>query len=161
VSRTLNLVAKWCDGRVPAPADEGDAEHAVAAAAAATTDTVAHAMATLRPHDALAAILDLASTVNRYLDTQAPWKTAKQPDGEARVRTSLATACQGLRALALLLAAFLPNAAQGIAERLGVPDLLAGARLPDAAQAWGALAPGTRIDKGAALFPRIELRTED
>ncbi len=160
VSRTLNLVAKWCEGRVPAPADEGDAEHAVAAAAVATTDAVAHAMAGLRPHDALAAILDLASTVNRYLDTQAPWKAAKQPDGEARMRTSLATACQGLRALALLLAAFLPNAAQGIAERLGVPDLLAGARLPDDAQAWGALAPGTRIDKGAALFPRIELRTE-
>jgi methionyl-tRNA synthetase len=160
VSRTLNLVAKWCEGRVPVPGTEGDAEHAVAAAAAGTTDAVAAAMSALRPHDALAAIIDFASTVNRYLDTQAPWKAAKQPGGEALVRTSLATACRALRTLALLLGAFLPEAAQGIAERLGVPDLLAGTRLPDAARAWGALAPGTPIDKGSPLFPRIETRME-
>jgi methionyl-tRNA synthetase len=161
VSRTLNLVAKWCEGRVPAPDADGDAERGVAAAAVEATNAVTEAMAALHPHDALAAIVEFASTVNRYLDAQAPWKAAKEPGGEARVRTSLATACQGLRTLALLLAAFLPNAAQGIAERLGVPDLLAGARLPDDARAWGALAPGTPIDTGASLFPRIEPRTQD
>ena len=160
VSRALNLVTKWCDGRVPAPDAEGADERAVAAAAVAATDAVTEAMAALRPHDALAAIVEFASTVNRYLDAQAPWKAAKQPGGEALVRTSLATACQGLRTISLLLAAFLPNAAQGIAERLGVPALLADAQLPDDARAWGALAPGTPVDKGAALFPRIEAPAE-
>src|SRR5690606_20044345 len=156
VSRTLNLVGKLCDGAVPAPEPPGAAERAVAAAAARATDAVGEHLAALRLHEAVAAVVGLASEVNRYLDAAAPWKAAKEPGGEARVRTSLYTACQGLRAIALLLAPFLPASAAAIAERLGVPRLLAEARLPDDARTWDALAPGTPVTKGAALFPRLE-----
>jgi methionyl-tRNA synthetase len=160
VSRTLNLVAKWCDGRVPAPVAPGAAEAAVAAAAARATEDVAVALDAVRPHDALAALLALASEVNRYLDGQAPWKAAKEPGGEPRLHTSLATACEGLRVLALLLGAFLPRAARGIAERIGTPDLLERARLP-ADAAWGGLAAGTPVASGPPLFPRIEKPAEE
>jgi methionyl-tRNA synthetase len=156
VSRTLNLTAQLTGGAVPEAPPPGEAERAVAAAAARAADAVEAAMAELRLHEALAAIVALASEVNRYLDAKAPWKATKQPGGEARVRASLATACEALRVLALLLAPFLPAAAQALAERLGLPELLRGARLPDDARAFGRLRPGTPTRKGAALFPRLE-----
>ena len=56
---------------------------------------------------------------------------------------------------ALLVAPFLPETAPRILERLGIPDALEGARLPDDAR-WGGLRPGTPTTKGPALFPRID-----
>jgi methionyl-tRNA synthetase len=158
VSRSLNLVAKLCDGAVPEPEAPGTAEQEVAASAARTAEAVAAQLDSLRPHEALAAVLSFASDLNRYLDAQAPWKAAKEPGGAGRVRTSLHTSCEGLLVLALLLGAFLRETATQIAERLGVRDLLDRARLPDDALAWGRLAPGTPTVRGTPLFPRLELR---
>jgi methionyl-tRNA synthetase len=156
VSRTLNLVSKWCDGAVPTPAAVGDAERAVAAGAARAWDAVSAALAELRLHEALAAVFAFSSEVNRYLDAQAPWKAAREPGGLAVVHTSLATACEALRVIALLLAALLPETAQGIASRLGAPDAIARAREPGDARAWGRLPAGTRVEMGSPLFPRVE-----
>ena len=50
----------------------------------------------------------------------------------------------------------LPETAPVILQRLGIPEALAAARLPDDAARWGVLAPGTATSKGAPLFPRIE-----
>jgi methionyl-tRNA synthetase len=61
-----------------------------------------------------------------------------------------------LRSVALLLAPFTPDASREILERLGLPDALETARLPDDARSWSAPAPGTPTTKGASLFPRVE-----
>ena len=63
----------------------------------------------------------------------------------------------GRYGVALLLAPFLPETAPLVLERLGLPDGLAKARLPDDAARFGQLAPGTATCKGAPLFPRREL----
>jgi methionyl-tRNA synthetase len=160
VSRTLNLVEKLCGGAVPAPAAEGEAERGVAAAADRAAAAVDAAMADLRFHEAIAAILAFSSDVNRYLDGLAPWKAAKQPGGEAVVATSLATTCRALRSIAVLLAPFLPQTAQEIAGRLGLPDLLRDARLPSGAALAAEPKTGTRIARGGPLFPRAELPAE-
>jgi methionyl-tRNA synthetase len=160
VSRTLNLVEKYCGGAVPALANEGEAERGVAAAAERAAAACEAAMADLRFHEATAAIFAFSSDVNRYLDGQAPWKAAKQPGGEAVVATSLATTCRALRSIAVLLAPFLPDTAQEVAQRIGLPDLLQGARLPADAALLAQPAEGTRIARGTALFPRAELAAE-
>jgi methionyl-tRNA synthetase len=110
-------------------------------------------MAELRFHEALTAIFGFSDAVNRRLDADAPWKAAKQPGGEARVRSSLYAACNGLRQLSLLLSPFLPAAAAEIARRLGLPGEPAGARWGDL---WPPLAPGGAVRKGEPLFPRLE-----
>jgi methionyl-tRNA synthetase len=153
LSRTLNLVEKFCGARVPEPALRGDAEARLAEAAPAAIADVEAAMAELRFHDALAAIIAFGVKVNQYVDGQAPWKAAKQPDGDAILRTSLYHACESLRQIALLLSPFLPGTAQEILARLGQPSALAGARIE---QVLGpALAPGTPTAKGTPLFPRL------
>jgi methionyl-tRNA synthetase len=141
VSRTLNLVEKLCGGVVPEPGERGAAEREVLAAGERARRDVAAAMQELRFHEALGAVIRFSSEVNRYVDAEAPWKAAKQPDGGPRVARSLATACSAIGALASLLGPFLPVAAQRIAERVGPP--------------------GSRVQKGEPLFPRLELRTGD
>ena len=153
LSRTLNLVEKYCDAKVPEPTLRGEAETRLAEAAPAAAREVEAAMAELRFHDALAAIVAFAVRVNQYVDGHAPWKAAKQPDGAPIVRTSLYHACESLRQIALLLSPFLPGAAQEILTRLGLPGAFEGARI---AHVRGpALAPGTPIAKGSPLFPRL------
>jgi methionyl-tRNA synthetase len=152
LSRTLNLVEKLCGGAVPEPADEEPRER-LDQQARALADKIEREMAELRFHEALTAIVAFSDAVNRHLDADAPWKAAKQPGGEALVRSSLYAACHGLRQLSVLLAPFLPAAAAEIALRLGLPGALADARWPDL---WEPLAPGGRVHKGEPLFPRLE-----
>ena len=74
--------------------------------------------------------------------------------------TTLYTSCEALRVTALLLSAFLPETATEILARLGIPDALQTARLPEDAGRWGVLEPGTATSQGASLFPRAEVPEE-
>jgi methionyl-tRNA synthetase len=158
VSRTLDMTARYCGGSVPEPGPDGAAEQAVAGAAARAAERVDDCLRRNEFHRALETVVGLGDAVNRYLEEQAPWKLAKRGDAEGRraLATTLYTSCEALRALALLVAPFLPETSPRILERLGIPGALAAARLPDDAARWGMLAPGTQTVRGAALFPRIE-----
>src|SRR5438067_3687711 len=102
-------------------------------------------------HRALTAIWEFVAVVNRYVDASAPWELRKDPAKQPRLNTVLYTLAESLRCLGIVLAPFLPEAAAKIRAALsetGAP------KLGDAA--WGALKPGTRVQKIAALFPRVE-----
>jgi methionyl-tRNA synthetase len=157
VSRTLQMTARYAEGRVPRPEPPEEPEQELAEAAARTARTVDRGVRALELHRALEAVFGFVGGVNRYLDARAPWKAAKQASGQGIVRTSLYSSCEALRIVALLLAAFLPATATKIAEQLGVPDLLEKARLPEDALTWGRLPAGSPTVKGAALFPRVEV----
>jgi methionyl-tRNA synthetase len=154
VSRTLNMTARFAEGRVPAPAAGGDGalEREVRDACAEAVDAVDQHMDALEPHRALEAIFRAVDATNRYLEQREPWKAAKD-DRAATVPTTLYTCCEALRVTALLLAPFLPEASAAILARLGAEGALESARLPGDA-AWGQIAVGSATTKGDALFPR-------
>jgi methionyl-tRNA synthetase len=162
VSRTLNMTGRFCGGTVPRAGEPGAQEQVVIAASAEATTKVDEHLLRNEFHRALEAILAFTGEVNRYLEERAPWKVAKEKgEGwEEHVQQTLYTSCEALRIAALLLAPFLPDTAPKILERLGRPEALAGARLPDDA-AWGGLDAGSPVSKGAPLFPRIELEEAD
>ena len=62
---------------------------------------------------------------------------------------------ESLRIVALLASPLIPNASAELWRRLGLAGRPEDARLPEAA-AWGGLPAGSRLDKGAPLFPRRE-----
>src|SRR5262249_44613388 len=99
---------------------------------------------------ALAAIWEFLGVVNRYVDASAPWTLAKDPAKRERLDTVLYTLAESLRVTAILIDAFLPEAAAKIRAAVGA----APARLSDLT--WGGLAAGTPIQKVSALFPRVE-----
>ena len=161
VSRTLNMTARYAGWRGPQGGRAGRSR-------ARNPGGRARSGRARRPtsirgyefHRALEAIFEFLDRVNRYLETRAPWKAAKDPANADQVATTLYTSCEALRVIALLLAAFMPETARRSSRRLGIPDTLQTARLPDDARRWGVLEPGTATTKGAALFPRIEVPEE-
>ena len=160
VSRTLNMTARYTDGRVPEPGPIGDDEAAVRAAAEGAARGVAEHMSEFEPHRALEALFRLVDAANVYVDQREPWKAAKDPAREAELRTTLYTCCQALRSIALLLGPFLPEAAAKMQRRIGL-SADDDRTLPAAAAAWDGLPPGTATTKGDALFPRLELAQDD
>jgi methionyl-tRNA synthetase len=162
VSRTLNMTARFANGRVPeAPAAaEAALEASVREACAEAVTAVDRHIEAMEVHRALEAIFRAVDATNQYLERREPWKAAKDPSRAATVPVTLYTCCEALRIMALLLAPFLPRTGQEILSRLGLPDALAGATLPDAAT-WGGIAPGASTTKGASLFPRVELPETD
>ena len=55
----------------------------------------------------------------------------------------------------LLASPVIPNASAELWRRLGLEGAPEEQRLPDAA-GWGRLPAGSRLEKGAPLFPRLE-----
>jgi methionyl-tRNA synthetase len=84
-------------------------------------------------------------------------KETDNPESMELLDKTLYTICEMLRVIALLLAAFLPETASRILERLGLADVLEKAVLPQDAQAWGGLPAGNQTQTGDPLFPRLEM----
>jgi methionyl-tRNA synthetase len=99
-------------------------------------------------HLALEAIWRVVGEANRYVDEQAPWALSRSDP--ARMRTVLYTLAETLRHLAVLVQPFVPDAARKLLDQLAVPQ---GAR--DFAALAEPLAPGSRLPKPEAIFPRF------
>ena len=67
--------------------------------------------------------------LNRYVEEQAPWQLAKDPERAADLDRVLRTLAEGLRVVTVLLSPWIPGAAEKLLAALGTPDLgLEGAR---------------------------------
>jgi methionyl-tRNA synthetase len=153
VSRATTMVVNFARGVTPKPGAESVQESEVRAALEKARAEVDAAMEEFAFQRALIAIWEFVAAVNRYVDATAPWVLAKDAARRERLDTVLYTLAEALRCLSVLLAAFLPQTTERIREVLG----LAGTPIRLADLAWGAMKPGTKIQKAAALFPRIQV----
>ncbi|MBN9225188.1 MAG: methionine--tRNA ligase [Microbacterium sp. SCN 70-27] len=154
-SRTTAMIERYFEGIVPPAAayTEGDLgiQRIVADAAAAADQ----AMERFRPDEAIAAIWTIVDALNGYITENEPWALAKDDAERARLGTVLYTASEGLRALAVLLSPFMPEATAKLWVALGHAGRLQDEPIRDAGQ-WGVLVPGTSVNGLAPLFPRVE-----
>ncbi|SPE51635.1 Methionine--tRNA ligase [Verrucomicrobia bacterium] len=146
INRSLSMLARYRQGRVPARSDElaPEAEKVIA-------ETRAN-LESNRLQAALHSIWSLVTRANQYVDHTAPFKLAKDPAQAARLDEVLYNLAEVCRILAVLLWPFLPGTAVKIYGQLGLagtPNRFADAR-------WGGLAPGAVINTPAPLFPRRE-----
>ncbi len=156
LNRTLPLVARDFDGRLPAPGPDEGTDPGLKTLAAATADAVYEHIGRLNFSQALAEIWRVLGAANKYIDEEAPW-TAVKRGRTARAGTILYNTLEALRIATILLSPVLPTATQRVWEQLAVPQPLGAQRLSDA-QRWGGLLPGLRVNPGAPVFPRIEPR---
>ncbi len=125
-SRTIAMLTRYRDGAVP----QGEPD----AALAADFDGLAERVAALVDRAELTQALDAAwapvRRLNRYVEEQAPWQLAKDPERAEDLDRVLRTLADGLRVTMVLLAPWLPATARKLLGALGTDDLsLAGARL--------------------------------
>ncbi len=92
--------------------------------------------------------------LNAYVDKSTPWQVAKSGDADA-LSNILYTLREGLRIVAVYVYPFMPGAAANIWRQIGVEKSIEGCRFDDEIK-WGKESGGVKVDKGAALFPRIE-----
>ncbi|HTN25996.1 MAG TPA: methionine--tRNA ligase [Solirubrobacteraceae bacterium] len=142
-SRITAMVVRYRDGVVPEV--ELDPE------LAAEIDTAApEVCALLDAADlsaALEAIWQRVRHCNRYVETQAPWTLAKDPDRAGELDRVLASLAEALRVIAVLLQPWLPESSDKLLAALAAPEVdLDGARM----QA-GRLGTISRLDP---LFPK-------
>ena len=99
---------------------------------------------------------DLIRDANSYIEDRQPWALHKagDTDGDRRGARRLPRGAAHRRAPRV--AGDPARAPRELWRRLGLPGTPEEQRLPDAA-AWGSAAPaGNRLEKGAALFPRLD-----
>ena len=154
--RSLSMIAKNCEGRVPQPGALSEADEALVAAADALLAKSRAALADPAPHVALSAIWTVIADANRYFASQEPW-ALKKTDPE-RMATVLYVTIEAVRSFAILAQPFMPGAAGKLLDLLAVP---AGSRDFAALAEGGRLVPGTALPAPQAVFPRfVEPTTE-
>jgi methionyl-tRNA synthetase len=124
-NRTLSMVGRYRDGTVPAV----DVDRALAGDFDRLAEHVAQRMDRVELTPALDDIWQRVRRLNRYVEEQAPWQLARDPERAADLDRVLSTLAEGLRVVAVLLAPWIPGAAEKLLDALGTPDIsLAGAR---------------------------------
>jgi methionyl-tRNA synthetase len=148
LSRVATVVAKKCGGIGPAPA----ADSPLAAAAATAYDNTLSIWLDLQPSRALEATWSLIRATNAYLEANEPWKAESGP----AVDRVMGDALEALRIVAILASPAIPDTAQEVWRRIGMPGLVTDQRLPASAE-WGGYPAGFTVEKGEPLFPRRQI----
>jgi len=107
-------------------------------------------------HKALAAVIELVTKANEYVQAMQPWALAKDPGKRARLGTVLYNALEAARISALLMAPFTPTASQKMWDALVPGGGPVESVRVDQAGRWGGLAPGASLPKACIVFPKIE-----
>jgi methionyl-tRNA synthetase len=145
--RTLSMIAKACEGRVPADGPATEADSALLTEVSAMLPEARAAHAAVRPDLALDAIWARVSAVNGYLNENAPWALRKSAPERADI--VLYHAAEAIRRIALLVQPAMPASAARLLDQLGVaPDARSFASLESR------LVSGTALPPPQGLFPR-------
>jgi methionyl-tRNA synthetase len=124
-SRSLSMVARYRDGRVP----DVELDGALAGDFNGLAERVARLLDGAEITAALDEVWQRVRRLNRYVQEQTPWELAKSEDRAADLDRVLASLLEGLRVVTVLLAPYIPEAAEKLLAALGAPSLeVSGAR---------------------------------
>jgi len=148
VSRALSMVDRYRGGVVPR--DPTNFATPLERDARAALERYTRAMDALALADGAAAMMELATRANRYVEETAPWALAKAGRA-AELDTALANLVRTVARLAVLAQPFLPERAAAVWGLLDTGRALDAVRLDD----LGALpVEGLRVHKPPPLFPK-------
>ena len=148
VSRTTAMIARYRDGML------ARSENELADDVARLGPSVASRLDVYDLTGALEEVWMLVRALNRYVEQRKPWELAKDDALADELDRVLYTLADGLRAVAIALAAYLPATAPRILAALGQPAELDWRNVTP-----NGTVPARGIEAAAPLFPRVELPT--
>jgi methionyl-tRNA synthetase len=146
LSRTTAMVAQYREGSLR----RGEADAPLDLKALG--DDVAERLDRFDVTGALDAVWEGVRALNQYVTAEAPWQLAKDDTNASRLDGVLYNLVDGLTALAVALAPFLPETAPRVLAALNQSDDLAWDRVRN-----GVADEVDGIEAAKPLFPRIEL----
>ncbi|MCM2397735.1 methionine--tRNA ligase [Rhizobium sp. S95] len=148
-SRSLSMIVKNCDAKIPEPGELTDADKAMLATADAMIATCREEMSRLAIHKIVATIIGTVNEADRYFAAQEPWVLRKTDT--ARMATVLYVTAEVVRQIAILFQPIMPASSAKLLDLVAVPeDKRSFAFLGEA----GRLTPGTVLDAPTPVFPR-------
>ena len=141
-SRTLNMLGRYCDGRVPAVATDERLRAQFAGLFARVDELLARAEISA----ALEEIWQHVRRLNRYVEENAPWALARDPAARERLTEVLASLAEGLRAVTVALLPYMPLRTAVLLDALGAGE--------HTERTFGASGWGRPVSAIAPLFPR-------
>lgn len=156
VQRTLSMIVKNCDGKVPSHGQFNAEDSALLTMARETALNVAREkIDAFKYHEYLQETWRVIDAANGYIDSQAPW-ALKKTDFE-RMETVLYVLAEVIRCVGIQIQAIMPDSAAKILEQVSVP---AGQRQFTHLSEDYALKSGTDLPKPEGVFPRLQLEEE-
>src|SRR5688572_8282725 len=165
-SRTLTMIARYCDSRIPSP-QIPEEKLLLAKRSGVDTDetTVAGFMETARDQfllhlenlafsRALEAAWSIVARVDKMITDAKPWDLAQDENQRQTLGAVLYRAAESLRWLSVLLYPVMPEASRAMWKQLGldgVPD-----KIDPSTLKWGELPEGTAIGDVQPVFPRLD-----
>ena len=158
LSRSLSMAEKYFGGIVPAPGEKNaEQDEPVLSLAAALPGKLEELMNGMRLADALTLIFEYTGALNKYIDVTMPWALAKDEANRTRLATVIYNLLEGLRIVGVALKCFLPDTAEKMRTQLNVSEEQF---TWESILSYGGMCPGEELKKGAALFPRIDVKKE-
>ncbi len=155
-SRSLSMIVKNCDGRIPECGPLTDEDRALLAQADSLLASTREDMGKQLIHRALASIISVVSESDRYFAGQEPWALKKTDP--ARMATVLYVTAEVVRQIGILLQPFMPESAGKLLDLIAIPaDKRHFAALGDA----GRLVAGTPLEAPKPVFPRYVAPTAE
>ncbi|MDE2333362.1 MAG: methionine--tRNA ligase [Rhodospirillales bacterium] len=146
--RSLSLVARHCEGRMPSRGAATEDDATLLALAEALPLRLRTALGRQAMGEALEATWQVVRAANAYIDRQAPWTLAKTD--RARMAAVLRVLADVLRALATVLQPFMPGSMARMLDQLGVaPDQR------DLADLANPVPDATVLPAPSPVFPRF------
>ncbi|MEZ2219559.1 methionine--tRNA ligase [Rhizobium sp. RCC_161_2] len=148
-SRSLSMIVKNCDGKIPECGELTEEDKALLAQADALLASTREDMGKQALHRALASIIAVVSESDRYFAGQEPWALKKTDP--ARMATVLYVTADVVRQIGILLQPFMPDSSTKLLDLIAIPsDKRDFAALGEA----GHLVPGTPLEAPKPIFPR-------
>lgn len=148
--RSLSMIARNCDARVPTPSAYRIEDDDLLASANELLDKCRAAIDGQQIHLALAAIWSVIGDTNRYFAAAAPWEL-KKSDPE-RMATVLYVTAEVVRIAAILVQPVTPTAGARLLDLLGIPE----DQRSFEALAAAPIKAGSVLPAPQAVFPRVD-----
>jgi methionyl-tRNA synthetase len=145
LSRITTLINKNFSGKIPNPGNLDFSEMKIKKDSISLCLSFDVSMKSMRLNEAIELVMRFISSVNKYMEQNAPWKLVKEDKDTAG--KILYTAGEALRISALLLSPIMPKKTKDILDILNAFD---------SKEKWGGLKPGAKIKDHNPLFPRIK-----
>ena len=153
--RSLSMINKNCEGRVPELGALTEADRAMMTEVTEALHAAQDAMDQQLIHEATGAIIAALSSANNYFAAQEPWALKKTDP--VRMATVLYVTADTVRRLAIPMQAFVPASAARLLDQLAVPD---DQRSLQAALQANSLLTNSELPAPQGVFARLEKPAE-
>jgi methionyl-tRNA synthetase len=153
VSRSVTMINRFVKGILEKPDSQAGTDDTFRNSVEGLVDQYEKDMNDFAFYKALQDVFEITGLLNRYIDSEAPWKLAKED--EKRLKTVLFNIWNGVRIATILLYPFMPEKTAIIWNALGKRDAIVSATFQNEKVFYHSEELAA-IEKIPPIFPRLE-----